>query len=334
MRAVIQDRYGPLEHLRVEDVDEPRPAPGGVLVRVHAASIHPDVWHVVRGEPRLLRLMGNGVRRPKLRIPGTDLAGVVEELGKGTTGFEVGDRVFGETAPLAWANGGAFAELAASATDKLCRMPNGISFEEAACLPTAGIITLQSLGRGVRFEGRNVLINGAGGGVGSLALQIALAGGARVTAVDTTSKLDFLRELGADEVVDFNETDILSLERRFDLFVDIPATRPFRKLKRLLKPEGRYVPIGHEGFSSQQAWFGLVPHFLGFVVRARFSKQLQGGSEVERLTPREAMVEVRRLAEAGVVRPPIARTYPLEDVVPALRLLTEGSPEGRIVLVP
>ena len=334
MRAVVQDRYGPIEHLRVEDVEAPRPGPGEVLVRVRAASIHPDVWHVVRGEPRLLRLMGSGLRRPKQQVPGTDLAGVVEELGDGVSGFETGDRIFGETAPLAWANGGTYAELAVSSTDKLCAMPKGLTFEEAACLPTTGIITLQSLGRGVRFQGKEILINGAGGGVGSLALQIAKAGGAHITAVDTTSKLDFLRELGADEVVDFTETDLLTLERRFDLFVDIPATRPFRLLKRLLKPDGRYVPIGHEGFSSKQAWLGLVPHFLGFVARSRFTKQLQGGSEVERLTPSEAMAEVSRLAEEGVAHPPIARTYPLEEVVPALRLLTEGAPEGRIVLVP
>ncbi|MCI0437076.1 MAG: NAD(P)-dependent alcohol dehydrogenase, partial [Gemmatimonadetes bacterium] len=195
MKAVVQDRYGSPDLLEVRDVPEPVPGDDEVLVRVRAASLHPDVWHVVTGQPWVLRVMGAGVLRPANRIPGTDMAGIVERVGNRVRRFRPGDAVFGETgAKHQWANGGAYAELVAVPHDLLESKPVNLTFEQAASVPASGYIALSNLRDRDRFgPGRTVLINGAGGGVGSLALQIVKAHGARVTAVDSTGKLEVLR---------------------------------------------------------------------------------------------------------------------------------------------
>ena len=205
MKAVVQEEYGSLDALEVREVEKPAPGDDEVLVRVRAASVHPDVWHVVSGHPYVLRLMGAGFSKPKNPIPGTDMAGVVEAVGKSVTQFQPGDEVFGETiGSMQWINGGAYAEYVTVAEDCLALKPANVTFEQAASVPTSGYIVLLNFAEvGQLGPGQEVLVNGAGGGVGALALQLAKAYGARVTAVDSTKKLNLLRELGADEVIDY-----------------------------------------------------------------------------------------------------------------------------------
>ncbi len=196
-----------------------------VLVRVRAASMHPDVWHVIVGYPFVLRLMGNGVRKPKRRIPGTDLSGVVESVGRNVTRFKAGDEVFGESAGFGWLNGGAYAEFVAVSQDWLALKPKNVTFEQAAAVPTAGTIALGNLGGARRPARRNVLINGAGGCMGPIAVQIAKADGAHVTAVDCAEKLPMLRSLGADQVIDYRKEDYLRNGERYDFILDVVSIR-------------------------------------------------------------------------------------------------------------
>src|SRR5215212_6374833 len=205
MKAIVQEKYGsPYDVLNLKDVDKPMLKDDEVLVRVHAASIHPDVWHVVRGLPYVLRLMGAGLLRPKNSVPGTDVAGHVESVGKNVSQFEQGDEVFGETIKgYQWTNGEAYAEYVSVPEDQLALKPANITFEQAAAVPTSGLITLQNLPNDELLQqGQSVLVNGAGGGVGALAVQIAKAYGAIVTGVDGTTKLDMVRSLGAEHVID------------------------------------------------------------------------------------------------------------------------------------
>src|SRR5712692_4431432 len=243
MKAIVQEKYGSPDNLELREVDKPAAADDDILVRVRAASLHPDVWHVVSGRPYVLRLAGAGFPRPKNPIPGTDMAGIVESVGKGVTQFRPGDPVFGETiATQQWINGGAFAEYVAVPQDLLALKPDNITYEQAASVPTSGYIALQNLRDPSQLRpGQTVLINGAGGGVGTLALQLAKAYGAHVTAVDTTRKLGVLRSLGADEVIDFTEEDFTQRGVRYDLIFDVPGNQSLSACRRALKPDGRYV---------------------------------------------------------------------------------------------
>ncbi|MFB3779567.1 MAG: NAD(P)-dependent alcohol dehydrogenase [Bryobacteraceae bacterium] len=332
MKAIIQKRYASPYELEFREVDKPVVGDDDVLVRVRAASLHPDVWHVVAGRPYVLRLMGAGFFRPKLPIPGTDIAGIVESCGKGVTRFRPGDPVFGETiAAYQWTNGGAFAEYVSVPQDLLALKPDNITFEQAASVPTSAYIALLNL-RDRLPPGQNVLINGAGGGVGALALQILRARGARVTAVDSTRKLDMLRSLGADEVLDFTQEDFTRLGIQYDLIVDVPGNHPFSACRRALKPDGRYVLIGHERFgASGKRVFGLIPHFLKLTLLARFVKQLRGpGGPL--LTKKEAMAVVRELLEAGKITPVIDSTYQLSEAHEAFRHMIEDETTGKVII--
>jgi NADPH:quinone reductase-like Zn-dependent oxidoreductase len=204
MKAVVQDEYGSADVLTLREIDRPVVGDDDVLVRVRAASMHPDVWHVVTGLPYVMRLMGNGVRKPKKKVPGSDLAGEVAAVGRNVTRFKIGDEVFGESSKFGWHNGGAFAEYAAVPQDLLALKPGNVTFEQAAAVPTSGYIALYSLASAGPLSGRSVLINGAGGCMGSLAIQIAKADGARVTAVDRAEKLPMMLSLGADRVIDLH----------------------------------------------------------------------------------------------------------------------------------
>jgi NADPH:quinone reductase-like Zn-dependent oxidoreductase len=225
----VQDRYGGDDVLQLREVDRPVVQPDEVLVRVRAASVHPDVWHVVRGQPLVLRLMGSGLRRPKKTIPGTDVAGIIEEVGSAVTALKPGDEVFGETTrSYQWANGGAFAEYVAIPQELLALKPPNVSFEQAASVPTAGIIALQNLLiLGGLKAGHRVLVNGAAGGVGSIAVQVAKAQGAHVTGVEHTEKLDLVRSLGADRVIDYTRDDFTQGSERYDLIFDVPGNHSF-----------------------------------------------------------------------------------------------------------
>jgi NADPH:quinone reductase-like Zn-dependent oxidoreductase len=333
MRAVVQDEYGPPDALRLEEVERPVPAADEVLVRVRAASVHPDVWHVVRGQPYVLRLVGAGLRRPKNRVPGTDVAGVVETVGESATRFRVGEGVFGEVVRgHQWHNGGAFAEYVAVPEDALGHKPAALTFEEAAVVPTSGLIALQGVRDqgGVR-PGQRVLVNGAGGGVGTFAVQLARAYGADVTAVDSTDKLELLRSIGADRVVDYTREDVTRGTERYDLVLDIPGNRSLSDWRRVLVSEGTYVLVGHDGYGTTGGrWIGSLGRFFRLLVSSPLVSQ--------RVNPRgspgtdDPLRALSAFVEAGKLVPVVDRTYPLSDVPEAIRYLETGNVRGKVVV--
>ncbi|MEV4839162.1 NAD(P)-dependent alcohol dehydrogenase [Nonomuraea sp. NPDC049486] len=332
MRAIVQEAYGSFDVLKLRDIDMPAVKDDEVLVRVRAASVHPDVWHVVTGRPYVLRVMGSGLRRPKVRVPGTDMAGVVEAVGAGVTRFRPGDEVFGETLHgMQWKNGGTFAEYVAVREDNLAPKPGDVSFEQAATVPTAGLITLMNFPPGPLGE---VLVNGAAGGVGGLAVQIAKARGATVTGVEHTSKLDLATSLGADHVIDYTKEDFTRRGERYDLVFDIPGNHPFAECRRVLKPEGTYVLIGHDhyGAGGHQV-LGSLPRMIKLMAQSMFHRQLPKptGSPPPR---KESMAVLTELLETGGLTPVVDRAFPLEEAPAALRYLTGGTARGRIVVVP
>lgn len=334
MKAIVQEKYGSPEDLRLREVAKPAVGEDEVLVQVRAASLHPDVWHVVAGRPFILRLMGAGFSKPKNPIPGTDMAGVVESAGMNVTRFQPGDEVFGETvAAHSWMNGGAFAEYVSVPQECLALKPGNITFEQAASVPASGFIALLNLPAASQLGGgREVLINGAGGGVGALALQIVKSYGACVTAVDSANKLDMLRSLGADRVIDYAREDFTRGDRRYDFIFDVPADRPFSACRRALTADGRYVPIGHDGYGKVgRRIFGLVPYFLYLMFLSRFDRQLGSGN---RSTPGRgaAMAVLREFLEAGKITPIIDSTYPLSEVHEAFRHLVEDELHGKVIL--
>ena len=336
MKAVVQEGYGSLDALEVREVARPAPADDEVLVRVRAASVHPDVWHVVCGRPYVLRLMGAGLFKPKNPIPGTDVAGVVEAVGKNVTQFQPGDEVFGETiGSMQWINGGAFAEYVTVAEECLALKPTNVTFEQAASVPTSGYIALLNLGEVRQVgPGQEVLVNGAGGGVGALALQLARAYGARVTAVDSTNKLSLLRELGADHVLDYTRESFTERGVRYDLIFDIPGNHPFSECRRALTPEGKYVLIGHEKFGAAgKRIFGLIPHFFKLMFLSLFVKQLPKPN-FSMPSKKDAIAVFREFLEAGKITPVIDRAYPLSEASEAIHYLMEGEPQGRVVITP
>jgi NADPH:quinone reductase-like Zn-dependent oxidoreductase len=305
-----------------------------VLIAVRATSAHADVWHAVNGVPLVLRVMGSGVRKPRCRIPGTDLAGEVRAVGADVTGFRVGDRVFGEVTPAnQWRNAGAFAEYAAVPADRLAHIPEGLTFEEAAAVPTAALIALVNLrDQGRIAEGQRILVNGAGGAVGVYAVQLAKAFGAHVTAVDGPDKLDLLRDLGADRVIDYTRQDFIELGDRYDMVFDIVSQKPFAQIRRVLEPDGTFVLIGHDRYGrSGHRWLGSMGRMLPMLAVSPFVKQIPG---IGKSRPRaENLAAIVGLLEAGRIRPVVdGRTFPLEQAAAALDYLTEGRAKGRVVI--
>ena len=338
MRAVVHQRYGAAEHvLSVGEVDAPRPADNEVLLRVHAASMHPDIWHVVEGVPMALRLFGNGVRRPIRLVPGTDVAGRVEAVGKAVTRLRVGDDVFGETVALGWMNGGSYAEYAVAPADFLVTRPANITAEQASAIPTAGFIAISNLGMTRRFDGQRVLINGAGGCVGMLAIQIVKARGGRVTAVDCAARLDLIRSLGADETIDYRLYDIGRSDQRFDFILDVASTLSHGVYKHLLTPDGVYVPIGHAQYGHARGRMGgrivgSLPYFVSRLLVSALNPRTRHASEFP--TKLQAMTALRELIDAGQLTPVVARRYGLADVATAMKAMEDETIQGRIVIVP
>jgi NADPH:quinone reductase-like Zn-dependent oxidoreductase len=337
MKAVVHTRYGePQEVLELREIDTPEVEGGEVLVRVRATSVHADVWHAVSGRPILLRLMGAGFFRPKELIPGTDLAGVVEVVGPGVTRFKVGDAVFGESRmAMQWRNGGTFAEYAVVPEGALELKPENVSFEQAASVPTSGLIALINLRGSAEVQpGHCVLINGAGGGVGSIALQIAKARGARVTAVDRADKLEMLSSLGTDKVIDYRREDFTRGDERYDLIIDVASTLSLKDCKRVLDPTGIYVIIGHDHYGAAGGrLLGSLPHFFKLVALAPFDRHLPTLSfSVPGKT--EIMAELKELLEAGKLTPIVDRTFPLSEARAAMRYLQDGGGLGKIIITP
>jgi NADPH:quinone reductase-like Zn-dependent oxidoreductase len=333
MKAIVQDRYGSADVFQLREIDAPVPNDDEVLVRVRATSLHPDVWHAMRGVPYILRLMGSGRRRPKNPIPGTDVAGVVESVGRNVKRLHPGDEVFGPTVGAnLWGNGGSYAEYAAVSETRLERKPADLTFEQAASLLTSGPIAVQ----GVRDEGRvrpgqTVLINGAGGGVGTIAVQLAKAYGADVTAVDAPGKLELLRSIGADRVIDYEQEDFTRSCDRYDVVLDIAGNHAWSDLKRTLTREGSYVLIGHDQYgASGHRWVGSLGRFFRLMVIAPFVRQLhpfRGAKD-----PGDRLTVLTELIEAGKIAPVIDRTFALNEVPEAMRYLESGRATGKVVI--
>jgi NADPH:quinone reductase-like Zn-dependent oxidoreductase len=333
MKAIVQDRYGSTDVLELREIDMPTTKDDEVLVRVRASSVHADVWHAMRGVPFVLRFMGSGVRRPKHHVPGTDLAGVVDSVGRNVTRFRPGDEVFGQSllANL-WRNGGAFAEFATVPEAMLQEKPAGLTFEQAAAVPTSGSLAVQH----VRDEGRtqpgqSVLINGAGGAVGSFAVQLAKAYGAHVTGVDAPGKLDMLRSIGADEVLDYTQEDFTRRDERYDFILDIAGNHPWSESRRALTPDGTYVLSGFDQYGgSGHRWFGSLGRFAKLILIAPFVRNLHPFRGTK--DPGDRLVVLKELIEAGKITPVIDRTFPLSEVPEAIRYLESGQARGKVVI--
>jgi len=336
MKAIVQNRYGsPDEVLQLREIDRPVAEADEVLVRVRAASVHPDVWHMVTGRPYVLRSMGAGLLRPKDRVPGTDLAGEIVSVGKDVTRFRAGDEVFGESfRELQWKNGGTFAEYATVPEDTIELKPSDISFKQASTVPTSGIIALNNLRNERVKPGQRVLVNGAGGGVGTVAVQLAKAYGAHVTGVDETEKLELVRSLGADIVIDYTQDDFTQSGERYDLILDVASNLSLAACKRSLSPSGIYVLIGHDHFGQGAGRvFGSLPRFLAMFALSKFVDHLPDrGSPLP--SKKDSMAALRELLASGKLTPVVDRTFPLSQVPEAIRYLAEGRPRGRIVITP
>jgi NADPH:quinone reductase-like Zn-dependent oxidoreductase len=335
MKAIVQEKYGsPYDVLTLKDIDKPVVKDDEVLVRVHAASVHPDVWHVVRGMPYVLRLMGAGLLRPKNSVPGTDVAGHVESVGKNVSHFQQGDEVFGETIKgYQWTNGGAYAEYVSVPEDLLALKPANIMFEQAAAVPTSGLIALQNLpNEGRLHQGQRVLVNGAGGGVGTLAVQLAKAYGANVTGVDDTTKLEMVRSIGADQVIDYTKEDFTQSGERYDLIFDIPGNHPFSACRLVLAPNGKYVLIGHDRFGQGAGrWLGSIPRVLKLVALSPFMSQMPTPN-FSMPDKKNQMVVLKQLMETGKLTPVIDRTYSLGEVPEAIKHLEVGHAQGKVII--
>ncbi|CAN5655318.1 NAD(P)-dependent alcohol dehydrogenase [soil metagenome] len=317
MRAVIHERYGPPESLRLGELPAPVPGDGEVLVRVRAAAIFFGDWRIIRGQPFVVRF-AFGLRRPRQPVPGIDAAGVVEAVGAGVTDLLPGDEVFG------WAPG-TLAEFACAPATQFVTKPSAWSFEEAAAIPEAGMTALQGLrDAGGVGPGQRVLIIGASGGVGTFAVQIAAALGAHVSAVCGTRNVDLVRSLGAADVIDYTREDLLARSDRFDVIFQGAGTASPRRLRRLLEPGGTLVLSNGQGRLAGIARI-LVATVLDRFVRERLVVYLTR----ER---REDLLAMRDLVESGAVRPVIDRRFPLADVVEAFRYLEAGHTQGKVVL--
>lgn len=321
MKAIVYTEYGGPEVLRLDEVDRPRPAGDEVLVRVLAASANPGDWHLLRGRPLLIRLAGFGLWAPKNTILGVDVAGRVEAVGPEVQAFHPGDAVFGSLAEQGF---GAFAEYACASEDAFVPKPERLSFEEAAAVPSSGLTALQGLrDTGQIQAGQHVLVNGASGGVGTFAVQIAKAFGAEVTGVCSTRNLDWVRALGADHVIDYTTTDFTQGQAHYDLILDTAGYRPLWDHYRALRPQGRYVFVGGSGAHIVQALL------LGALISAAGRKKM--GPMFMR-PDRGDLAVLKELIDQGQVGPVIGRRYALDAVPDALRYLEDGHTQGKVVI--
>lgn len=319
MQAIVYCDYGSPEVLRLESIEKPVPADDQVLVRVRAASVNPLDWHYMRGEPYLMRLDG-GLRKPKVTRLGVDFAGTVESVGRNVTRFKPGDAVFGGRT-------GAFAEYVAAREQGLVLKPENVTFEQAAAVPIAGITALQALrDKGKVGPGQRVLINGASGGVGTFAVQIARSLGAHVTGVCSTRNVGLVRSLGADEVIDYTRQDFTRGGQRYDVIVDMVGNHPMRAYKRVMQPKGIYVMVG----GPKGRWVAPMDRVVSAAVLSRFASQ-EFGMLLAKLN-REDLTVLADLMRSGKVTPVIDRRYSLSQVPEAIAYLETGRARGKVVI--
>ncbi len=324
MKAIVQDEYGdaPEDVLRLADVARPTVADDEVLVRVRAASVDRGTWHVMAGLPYPIRVAGFGLRRPKGLNPGRSVAGTVESVGKDVAGFSPGDEVYGVC------NGGSFAEFAGARADRLAPKPANLSFEQAAAVPISALTALQAVRDKANVQpGEKVLVIGASGGVGTFAVQVAKAFGAEVTGVCSTAKVDLVRGLGADHVIDYTQDDFAAGEHRYEVILDIGGNRRLSDLRRALTPHGRLVIVGGE---TDGRWLGGSDRQIRAILLSPMVSQKMGTFVSSENS--EDLVVLRDLIEAGKVTPAVDRTYPLGDVPAAIRYVIDGHARGKVVV--
>jgi NADPH:quinone reductase-like Zn-dependent oxidoreductase len=318
MKAIVYTKYGSPDVLQFKEVEKPVPKDGEILVKIHAASANPLDWHLMRGAPFLARLAG-GLRKPKDPRLGADIAGRVESVGNNVTQFQPGDEVFG-----AWT--GSFAEYASVPENRLALKPTNSSFEEAAAIPVAAITALQGLrDKGHTQPGQKVLINGASGGVGTFAVQIAKAFGAEVTGVCSTRNLGMVRSIGADHVIDYTKEDFTRNGQHYDLIYDAVGNRSVSDYKRALNPNGTCVIAGFSSLSR------LFEHMILGPLRSKTGNKKVGLMGTAKMNQKDLVV-VKELVEARKVVPVIDRRYPLSEVAEAIRYLEEGHARGKVVI--
>lgn len=318
MKAIVRETYGPPDVLRLEEVPLPAVGDDDVLVRVQAASANAGDWHMLRGTPLPFRLVA-GLRKPRFKTIGNDIAGRVEAVGRQVTRFRPGDHVFGELSRCGF---GAYAEFAVAPDKALALKPANLSFEEAAAIPTAGCTALQGLRKGRIERARRVLINGASGGVGTFAVQIAKTFGAEVTGVCSTRNIDMVRSIGADHVLDYTKDDFAALGQRYDLIMAVNGDRSIWDYKRALSADGTYTMTGG---SNRQ----LIDALLFGPVLSMGHQTL--GHVLMRPTQADLLF-LKELCEAGKVRPVIDRRFPLSEVPAAIRYVEEGRARGKVAI--
>ncbi len=318
MKAIVREIYGPPDVLPLEEVPLPTVGDGEVLVRVRAASANAADWHLLRGTPLPFRLVA-GLRKPKCRIIGNDIAGCVEAVGPNVTTFRPGDEVFGE---LSLCGFGAYAEFAAAPEKALALKPASLSFEEAAAIPTAGCTALQGLRQGRIKRGQRVLINGASGGVGTFAVQIAKTFGTEVTAVCSTRNVDAVRSIGADHVLDYTKDDFAANAQRYDLILAANGDRSIWDYKRALTADGAYAMTGG---SNRQLVDAMLFGPLLSMGRQRLGNLLMKPNQAD-------LLFLTELCEAGKVSPMIDRRFPLSEVPAAVRYVEDGHARGKVVI--
>jgi len=320
MKAVVYDTYGTPDVLRMEEVEIPQPGQHEVLVRVHAASVNSWDWDLLRGKPFLARL--GGLRKPRYRTLGADIAGRVVSVGDAVQKFRIGDEVFGDISGCGW---GGFAEYVCASEEALTHKPESLSFEQAAAIPQAAVLALQGLrDNGKISKGHQVLINGAGGGVGTFGIQYAKSLGAEVTGVDRAEKLDMIRSLGADFVMDYKKEDFTCSGRRYDLILDVVGNRSIFEIKKAIKPGGSYVMVG-----------GTLPRILQALLAQPLTALIEK-KNVKVLVHKpnyDDQLFWKSMVEKGQVTPIIDSTYALEDTAKALEYFGEGRVAGKVVIV-
>lgn len=319
MKAIVQRRYGaPEAVLELGEIDQPMVGDREVRLRVHAASVNPADWHVIRGKPFFVRLAGSGLRRPRNPVPGTDVAGVVGAVGKDVTRFRPGDEVFG------WCRG-AYAEYAPAAEDRLAPKPTSLTFEQAAAVPLAALTALQGLrDKGQVQPGQTVLVIGASGGVGTFAVQIAKALGAEVTGVCSTRNLELVRSIGADHVIDYTRQDFTRGGQRYDLIFQLAGTSSPSACRRALNPRGTLVLSSGDGRLSG----------IDRIVKAMATSPFVGQRLVTWVANENGadLVALKEIIESGKVGPVIDRTYPLSETPEAVRYVEAGHTQGKVVV--
>jgi len=320
MQAIVQDNYGSGEALELREIERPAIGEHQVLVRVRAAGVNPADWAVMSGLPYIARPV-YGLRRPKVGVRGTDVAGYVAAVGSGVTRFKPGDEVFGTST-------GSYAEYAAASEDELALKPTNLSFEQAATVPMAGLVALQAIrDHGQVRAGQTVLINGASGGIGTFAIQIAKALGAEVTAVASTRNLELVRSVGADHVVDYTRDDFTSSGKRYDVILDNVSNHSLSRLRRVLDASGVLIPNGGN-FGNR--WFASAGRLIRATVMFRFGTQRLGRFLVS--TNHDDLVALKELIEAGKVTPVLDRTYPLGRAAQAIDHVGTGHAQGKVAI--